>query len=472
MAIVFIASGGENYASAAYADKRFSEAGTPGADTSARGVDMLSGATTVPLSTATSTVGLAARLIGSGGTGTTLLFQFRNGSTEHLQIYSKAGNSELRVDHGNGAGDVGSGIILYPSAEYHLEVYMTVHDTTGAVVVRANGKTVISLTNIDTRNGATTTVDNIRVGAGTGLRACDFVVQDTASSAIGDCNVDVKFASRAGDYTQFTSNAPAAAGEVWQVDADGGPSYSDQTTGFNDATDANFTPFPATEATGDYVAFGYSAPFTKLTLDNANGTAGSGGVVVWEYWDGGTWSALSSVTDGTTGFTAAAADGQIVTWAYPSDWATTSINGGSALYYARARITTVYGTNPVYDQGFIANNSLNVDEDTPDTTTYNASSNVGDRDSFGHAGDFALTAHTIKAVQVVNCAFKDDSGSREMEGFVRVNSTDGTSGASYALAQLDPQYFYAIYAQDPDAGPGAWTNSALNIAEMGYRLSA
>ena len=42
------------------------------------------------------------------------------------------------------------------------------------------------------------------------------------------------------------------------------------------------------------------------------------------------------------------------TFDIPLDWEKSIINASANLYYIRARITTVYSTNPVYDQGFIA----------------------------------------------------------------------------------------------------------------------
>lgn len=162
-----------------------------------------------------------------------------------------------------------------------------------------------------------------------------------------------------GNQVPYTLSVTPAA-QVWQVD-DSGPTFVDQTTGFNDATGANFTPFPATEAVADYVAIGLDQPFARISFDAAGGTAGVGGVVVWEYWDGSAWSALSGVTDGTTGFTAGATDGQVLTFTLPSDWKKNTLNAVEA-YYIRARITTVYSTNPVYDQGFITGDGFTVGE--------------------------------------------------------------------------------------------------------------
>lgn len=144
-----------------------------------------------------------------------------------------------------------------------------------------------------------------------------------------------------------------AAAQVWQEDNDGGPSYVDLTTDFNDVGDADVNPFPVTEAVNDAMYIGFSQKFAKLVFDYANGTAGVGGTVAWEYYNGSGWSAVSGLTDGTAGFTTAVADGLTVTWTAPTNWAKTSINGSAQLYYIRARVTGTYSTNPVLDQGFI-----------------------------------------------------------------------------------------------------------------------
>ncbi len=135
--------------------------------------------------------------------------------------------------------------------------------------------------------------------------------------------------------------------KVWQVDASG--NRIDETEDANDAGNADWTVFPATEAVGDSVEFAFPKPFAQIKFDYANGTAGVGGVVAWEYETGkDAWTAFSGLVDNTTGFTVAVADGLTVTWTLPTDWVATD-----GLFHARARITTVYTTNPVLDQGFI-----------------------------------------------------------------------------------------------------------------------
>ena len=141
--------------------------------------------------------------------------------------------------------------------------------------------------------------------------------------------------------------------QVWSVDVS--PlSFIDQTSPFNNSTVGDWSIFPSSEAVGDYAALGRPSPFTSMTLSSAGGTAGIGGTVVWEYWDGAAWSALSGVSDGTSNFTVAPSAGQVVSWTLPTNWSPLSLNGSEPLYYVRARITVVYSTNPTYSSGVIA----------------------------------------------------------------------------------------------------------------------
>ncbi len=138
--------------------------------------------------------------------------------------------------------------------------------------------------------------------------------------------------------------------QVWQVD---NTTFVDESADANSTANADWTIFPTTEDTSDYVAIGYTQKFRKVIFDNANGTAGVGGTVTWEYYNGSTWASLSGVSDGTTGFTASVADGQVLTFTVPSDWAATSLNGSQSLFYIRAKVASTYSTNPIYDQGYI-----------------------------------------------------------------------------------------------------------------------
>lgn len=154
-------------------------------------------------------------------------------------------------------------------------------------------------------------------------------------------------------YTAIPADGDVAIGQIWQVDVSGAPDFIDETADANGAGDADWLIYVAGDEIGDYVAIGFSEQFGGVIFDNANGTAGTDGVVVWEYWNGTAWTALSNVLDGTTGFTIAVTDGQDLTFDIPTDWAAQVLNGSANLFYIRARITTVYTIKPVYDQGFI-----------------------------------------------------------------------------------------------------------------------
>lgn len=165
--------------------------------------------------------------------------------------------------------------------------------------------------------------------------------------------------------TNYPTSGKQAVSACFQEDSSGGPSYVDYTTAANSGADNDVIPYPATEAsgasgTGDTFLIGHTKPFAALTFDTAGSTAGVGGAVAWEYWNGVAWTAHSSVTDGTTSFTAAAADGLQVRWAMPPsfNWEPKVINGSASLFWTRARCTTVWTTNPTISQIYIAGSSL------------------------------------------------------------------------------------------------------------------
>lgn len=148
--------------------------------------------------------------------------------------------------------------------------------------------------------------------------------------------------------------AGEALGACWQVDGSG-VTYTSMLTEANDATDANVIVFPAMEDTDDWFAIGHLVEtFSTVTFDYANGTAGIGGTVTWQYFSGttGDWADIPTPTDNTTGFTAAAADGLTLTFTAPADWVKTTVNSVEA-YYIRAKVSGAYTTNPVLDQIYV-----------------------------------------------------------------------------------------------------------------------
>ena len=181
--------------------------------------------------------------------------------------------------------------------------------------------------------------------------------------AVSDAIITRASVSSAVTNGAFASALDVAFSHVWQVDdTPSDNAFVDETTDANDAGAADWTLFTGTEAIGDYAAFGYTTVFGQVKFDYVGGTAGVGGVVAWEYWNGSAWTALAGVVDETSGFTTAVADDLDVRWTIPSDWAALIINGSASLFWVRAKITTVYSTNPVLDQGFIRPSWTNADE--------------------------------------------------------------------------------------------------------------
>lgn len=144
-------------------------------------------------------------------------------------------------------------------------------------------------------------------------------------------------------------DADGPADKAWRVTAVG-PVFVDETTDFNSAAVGDVDPFPAVEAVGDYFAVGFKRKFT--TLKFTVGTAGVGGTIAWEYWNGSAWAALTGGSTGTEQMTVAGA--RELTFTVPTDWTRTTLNGSEQIYYVRARVTGLYSTNPILDIGTIA----------------------------------------------------------------------------------------------------------------------
>lgn len=118
-----------------------------------------------------------------------------------------------------------------------------------------------------------------------------------------------------------------------------------------------YTLFGSPPAVGRIVYFGNKTsdsniphgPFSSLVVDLTQ--AGDSITVVWEYWNGSSWAALTT-QDNTNQFHLLGA--KSVHWQIPALWATTTIN--SVLgYWMRARITAV-GSDvvaPIHDNRYI-----------------------------------------------------------------------------------------------------------------------
>lgn len=147
--------------------------------------------------------------------------------------------------------------------------------------------------------------------------------------------------------------------------ADDGGTQTDETIKANDDTPNDMILLPAVPAVNDTYYFLSNWQFDTLRINI--GTAGAGTwTITWEYWNGSAWTALSGVTDSTSGFKAAAGNHD-VTFTIPSDWAITEVKGING-YAVRARVSayTNITTQPKGTQAWISTKTFELPSKTTD----------------------------------------------------------------------------------------------------------
>jgi hypothetical protein len=146
------------------------------------------------------------------------------------------------------------------------------------------------------------------------------------------------------------SNPDEIVGRCWRAYS-GGTTFAMETRDINDS-DTNDVQIIDNGAIHNAGYFGTTRKFAKLKINTS--TARVGGVFVWEYYNGSTWSSLTNVVDGTNAFSTTGL--QTVTFDIPSDWAPIAVKLETPLYYVRLRCTSIVGfsTNPLLQQGWIA----------------------------------------------------------------------------------------------------------------------
>lgn len=119
--------------------------------------------------------------------------------------------------------------------------------------------------------------------------------------------------------------------------------------------------------------------------------------------------------------------------------------------------------------GNSTDNYLLVDETTPDyDTTYVESSTSGNKDTYTFT-DLSHNPASIYGIQISPCAKKDDAGARSMGAVIRRSAVDydGTSTA------LSTDYLYYPYIAETDPSTvAAWTQTNINAAEFGVKITA
>lgn len=158
-----------------------------------------------------------------------------------------------------------------------------------------------------------------------------------ASFTNGD--VEEPFASGLYPNHVLLDDGPQRVALTW-AHADDGGVFTDETAAARAHTVDGMTLLPAATAVGDAYYFAHTQTFGELDVDVS--TAGVGDwALLWEYWDGSSWSALADVIDPSNGFRISGSS--VVRFAVPVDWASTTVNSRDG-YYVRARVDSVTTT--------------------------------------------------------------------------------------------------------------------------------
>lgn len=106
---------------------------------------------------------------------------------------------------------VSAGTVFTAGAFAHLDIKVTINNSTGSVLVKSGGVTHLNLTSQDTQATGNAFVTSVRVGGdGTNVVTCDdFYILDTTGSApqndqLGDCRIDCVRPNAEGTYSDFT----------------------------------------------------------------------------------------------------------------------------------------------------------------------------------------------------------------------------------------------------------------------------
>lgn len=162
-----------------------------------------------------------------------ILMQFCSSAIINVSIAVQA-DGRLQAYRGNLGGTLlgqsAPGIIA-GSTWYFIEAKAVRSDTVGAVEIRVNGVAVLTLSSIDTNNGATEDFSNVVVGA-TSLAFYgdldDFYIADTTGTAnadfLGDVRIDTFLPTSDGAATAWT---PTPGGTHYTTVDEAAPSASD-----------------------------------------------------------------------------------------------------------------------------------------------------------------------------------------------------------------------------------------------------
>jgi hypothetical protein len=188
------------------------------------------------------------------------LVEFRDQTTVQCKLIWDLSSGYL---HAYTAGSTDRGVcssyISYNGVWRYFEIKVTIHDSAGAIEVRENGVTMLSLSGIDTQASGNAIIDRVALGGAPGtsymnLSLDDFYLCDDQGSFsntfLGDIRVQSILPSAAGNTTQMTPSAGSNYQCVDEAVPNGDTDYVSETTAGEKDTYAfgNLTPTSGTIA--------------------------------------------------------------------------------------------------------------------------------------------------------------------------------------------------------------------------------
>lgn len=180
---------------------------------------------------------------------------------------------------------------------------------------------------------------------------------------------------------------------------DDGGAFTDDTVDANSAAANDVPLMPAVPVLNDAFYFGenFSTSGIWNTLKINLGTAGVGGTIAWEYYNGATWAALT-VVDATNGFTTAGA-AQYVTFTSPTNWAAVAVNA-QTRFWIRARVLTAFAPIPLATQIWVGRYPINLSNTTDGDVTTFAGVGVVQNASATEVGIYTFNLGSVKTVAI------------------------------------------------------------------------
>jgi hypothetical protein len=187
-------------------------------------------------SIATFIVGFSWR--SNGISGPFDIVQVADGATVHLSVAMNSAGNLIVYRGGVGGTVLGTTTQAYVADTfYHIQLKATIHDTTGSFDLRVDEVSVLSATNVDTRNGGNPSVDRVIVKNNTQFYSFyydDFWVCDTTGSYNNDFLNAVKVLplkpTANGSTNNWIANTGTNFGAVSETNPDDDSTYVSSAT--------------------------------------------------------------------------------------------------------------------------------------------------------------------------------------------------------------------------------------------------